>query len=253
MSPVAVSLTVFAVILLGALLGALLRRTLPKHHLADDTRDYVRLGTGLIATIAALVLGLLIGSANSSYDSESSQVKHLTANVVLLDKLLDQYGPESRDARALLRTAIGPLIERIWREDSSDVAKGIPFQATAMAEEAFAKIQALSPQTEAQSSLKARAIQLATDMVQTRLLLYEHADNSIPMPFLAVLVFWLAVLFMSFSLFSRLTPINFVALLVFAASASAAIFLILELSQPFVGLMQISSTPMRNALAPLGP
>jgi fluoride ion exporter CrcB/FEX len=81
MSPVAVSLTVFAVILLGALLGALLRRTLPKHHLADDTRDYVRLGTGLIATIAALVLGLLIGSANSSYDSESSQVKHLTANV----------------------------------------------------------------------------------------------------------------------------------------------------------------------------
>jgi hypothetical protein len=129
--------------------------------------------------------------------------------------------------------------------------KGMPFRATAVAEDAFGKIQELSPKTDAQRLLKDRAIQAATDVAQTRLLLFEHADNSIPMPFLAVLVFWLAVIFMSFSLFSRLTPINIGALLVFAISASAALFLILELSQPFVGLMQISSTPLRNALAPL--
>ncbi|MDI2060625.1 DUF4239 domain-containing protein [Bradyrhizobium sp. Mp19] len=118
--------------------------------------------------------------------------------------------------------------------------------------DAYGKIQNLSPKTDAQRSFKERAIQLATDLVQTRLLLFEHADTSIPMPFLAILVFWLAIIFMSFSLFSRLTPINIVAMLVFATSASAALFLILELSQPFVGLMQISSTPLRNALAPLG-
>jgi fluoride ion exporter CrcB/FEX len=82
-----------AVILVGALFGALLRKILPDHHLPDGTKDYVRLGTGLIATISALVLGLLIASANSSYDTESSQVRHLTANIVLLDSLLDQYGP----------------------------------------------------------------------------------------------------------------------------------------------------------------
>ncbi len=252
MSPIAVSLIALAIILAGALFGALLRKTLPDHHLADDTKDYVRLGTGLIATISALVLGLLIASANSSYDTESSQVRHLTANIVLLDRLLDQYGPETRDARDLLRRAIEPLVERIWREDSSESTKGAPFQATAVAEDAFRRIQELSPRTEAQRSLKARAIEVATDAAQTRLLLFEHADNSIPMPFLAVLVFWLAVIFMSFSLFSGLTPINIAALLVFAVSASAALFLILELSQPFVGLMQISSTPLRNALAPLG-
>jgi hypothetical protein len=252
MTPIVVSLIALAVILAGALFGASLRRTLPKHHLADDTKDYVRLGTGLIATIAALVLGLLIASANSSYDTETSQVRHLTANIVLLDTLLAQYGPETRDARDLLRRAIDPLVERIWREDSLESTKGTAFRATTVAEEAFAKIQELSPETEAQRSLQARAIQVATDTAQTRLLLFEHADNSIPMPFLAVLVFWLAVIFMSFSLFSGFTPINLVALLVFAISASAALFLILELSQPFVGLMQISSTPLRNALAPLG-
>lgn len=252
MSPIAVSLIALAVILVGALFGAWLRNTLPDHHLADDTRDYVRLGTGLIATISALVLGLLIGWANSSYNTESNQVRHLTANIVLLDRLLEQYGPEARDARDGLRRAIEPLADRIWRDPSSASTKGTSFQATAVAEDAFAKIQELSPKNEAQQSLKARAIQVATDAAQTRLLLFEDADNSIPMPFLAVLVFWLAVIFMSFSLFSRLSPVSIAAMLLFSISAAAAIFLILELSQPFVGLMQISSTSLRNALAPLG-
>ena len=120
MRPIAVTLIAFAVILAGALLGALLRRILPQHHLADDSRDYVRLGTGLIATLAALVLGLLIGSANVSYDTESSQVRHLTVNIVLLDKLLEQYGPEARGAREALRHAVEPMVERIWREDSAE-------------------------------------------------------------------------------------------------------------------------------------
>lgn len=252
MSPIAVSLIALAIIIGGALLGAFLRKTLPDRHLADDTKDYVRLGTGLIATISALVLGLLIASANSSYDTESTQVRHLTANIVLLDKLLDQYGPETRDARDLLRRAIEPLVKRIWREDSSELTKGTPFRATGVSEDVFTKIHELSPKTEAQRSLKDRAIQVATDAAQTRLLLFEHADNAIPMPFLAVLVFWLAVLFTSFSLFSPFTPVKIVAMLVFAVSASAALFLILELSQPFAGLMQISSTPLRDALAPLG-
>lgn len=252
MAPIAVSLIALAVILAGALFGALLRNTLPEHHLADDTKDYVRLGTGLIATMSALVLGLLIASANSSYDTESNQVQQLTANIVLLDELLDQYGPEARDARDLLRRAVGPMVERIWREDSSASTKGTPFRATAVGEEVFAKIRELSPRTATQRSLKIRAMQVATDAAQARLLLFERADHSIQMPFLVVLVFWLAVIFTSFSLFSRLTPINIAATLVFAISASAALFLILELSQPFVGLMQISSAPLRDALAPLG-
>jgi hypothetical protein len=244
-------LIAFAVILCGALAGALLRRALPDHHLAADAKDIVRLGAGLIGTIAALVLGLLIASAKSSYDTQSSQVQHLTADLVLLDQLLAQYGPEARPIRTLMRQAIEPMVERLWRQSGTQAAKHAPFAATAVAEDAFAKIGELSPQTDAQRSLQARAIQVSTDLAQTRLALFVQAGGSIPMPFLAVLVFWLAIIFASFSL-ARLNPTLIAAVVVFALSASAALFLILEMSEPFTGLMQIPSAPLRNALAPLG-
>lgn len=253
MSPIAASTVAFVVILCGAVVGAFLRNTLPGHHLADDAKDIFRLGAGLIGTITALVLGLLIASAKSSYDTRNTQVQRLTADVVLLDRILAQYGPETRPERDLMRAAIGPLVERIWHESSSPGAKAAPFEATAVGEAAYARIEQLTAQTETQRSLKGRATQLATDITQTRLLLFAQADQSIPMPFLAVMVFWLAIIFMNFSLFARLNPTIVAALALFALSASAAIFLVLEMSQPFAGLMQISSTPLRNALAPLGP
>jgi hypothetical protein len=251
LSPIAVSLIAFAVILGGAFAGTFLRKALPDHHLADDAKDIIRLGAGLIGTIAALVLGLLIASAKSSYDTQSGQVQHLTADVVLLDQLLAQYGPEARPIRQLMRQALGPLVDRLWGV-SGAAPKDAPFAATAVSETSFTKIGELAPQTDAQRSLKARAIQVSTDLAQMRLALFVQASSSIPMPFLAVLVFWLAIIFASFSLFSRLNPTLVAALVVFALSASAALFLILEMSEPFAGLMQIPNAPLRNALAPLG-
>ena len=116
LTPIAISLIAFAVILGGAFAGTLLRRALPGDHLANDAKDIIRLGAGLIGTIAALVLGLLIASAKSSYDTQSGQVQHLTADVVLLDQLLAQYGPEARPIRELMRQALGPLVERLWQD-----------------------------------------------------------------------------------------------------------------------------------------
>jgi hypothetical protein len=249
-TPIAISFVAFAVILGGAFAGTLLRKALPDHHLANDAKDIIRLGAGLIGTIAALVLGLLIASAKSSYDTQSGQVQHLTADVVLLDQLLAQYGAEARPIRELMRQALGPMVERLWHETGA-AAKDAPFVATAVSEAAFAKIGELAAQTDAQRSLKARAIQVSTDLAQTRLALFVQAGSSVPMPFLAVLVFWLAIIFASFSLFARLNPTLVTALVVFALSASAALFLILEMSEPFAGLMQISSAPLRNALPPL--
>jgi hypothetical protein len=252
-SALAVSLIAFAVIFCGAFLGAFLRRALPERHLAEDAKDVVRLGTGLVGTIAALVLGLLIASAKSSYDTQSGEVEHLTADIILLDQLLAQYGPEARPIRELTRRAVPPLVERIWGENTSAAATKAPFTATSAAEEAFAKIGELAPQTEAQRSLKTRMIQVSSDLAQTRLALFVQAGSSIPAPFLVILVFWLTIIFASFSLFSRLNPTLVVVLFVFALSAGGAIYLVLELSQPFAGLMQISSAPLRNVLAPLGP
>jgi len=249
MSAIALSCIAFACISGGVLLGMLLRTTLPEHHLSSDAKDVVRLGTGLIGTIAALVLGLLIGSAKSSYDTQSAQIKQMTANIVLLDNLLQQYGPETGAVRNLMRRGVVVLADRMWRENSSDLAKAAPFEASAASDAFYAKLQELSPQNDSQRSLQTRAIQTSTDIAQSRLLLFAQTDNSIPMPFLVVLIFWLTIIFASFSLFAQPNAIVIGSLFIFALSAAGAIYLILELGQPFAGLMQISSAPLRNALA----
>ena len=248
MSPIAISGVAFAVILGGAFLGTFLRNALPDHHLAEGSKDVVRLGTGLIGTIAALVLGLLIASAKSSYDTQSSQVRHMTANIILLDHFLAQYGPETGAARNLMRRGVVVLADRMWRQNSSEVEKAAPFEASAASDALYAKLQELSPQNDSQRSLQGRAIQTSTNIAQTRLLLFTQTDNSIPMPFLVVLIFWLTIIFATFSLFARPNAIVIGSLFIFGLSAAGAIYLILELGQPFAGLMQISSAPLRNAL-----
>ncbi|MET4605353.1 Mn2+/Fe2+ NRAMP family transporter [Bradyrhizobium sp. JR4.1] len=249
MNAIALSGITFVCIAGGALFGMFL----PGHHLSTDEKDVVRLGTGLIGTIAALVLGLLIGSAKGSYDTQSTQVTHMTSSVVVLDNLLAQYGPETNDVRRLLRRSVAVLADRMWRENSSEAAKGTPFEASAASEAFFTKLQQLSPQNDAQRSVQARAVQIATDIAQTRLLLFAQTSNSIPMPFLVVLIFWLTIIFGSLGLFAKPSTTVFCALFVFALSAAGAIYLVLELGQPFAGLMQISNAPLRNALTPLSP
>jgi len=246
MSALALSCLIFVLTLGGILLGTLLRRALPEHHLSQDSQDVVRLGTGLIGTIAALVLGLLIAAAKSSYDTQSTQI---TADIILLDNLLAGYGPEARPIREQMRSLIGPLADRLWREKQASTVA--PFEFTATGEKAYLAIHALSPQNDLQRSLQTRAGQLSTDLVQTRLILFAESGNVIPTPFLVILVLWLVIIFASFSLFSDLNVTVFTCLSLFALSASCAIFLILELSQRFSGLMMISSELLRHALAPL--
>jgi hypothetical protein len=250
MSPGVLSCVIFALTLGGIVLGALLRTTLPQHHLSKDSQDVVRLGVGLIATIAALVLGLLIAAAKGSFDTQSGQVKQITADIILLDALLEQYGPEAQPIRVEMRSVIGPLADRLWHEKAADAAR--PFARDAKTESAYIAIQALSPRNDLQRSLQSRAAQISTDLAQTRLLLFAESDSAIPAPFIAILAFWLIIIFASFSLFAALNVTVFAFLSLFALSASCAIFLILELSQPFTGLLMIPSAPLRNALAPLG-
>jgi len=246
-------LIAFAFIFGGTFFGMFLRDRLPGHHLSGDTKDVVRLGTGLIGTIAALVLGLLISSANSTYETQSTQVKQLTANIALLDRTLALYGPETGSVRNLLRQSVGTLADRIWRESGAGSGKAEPFVESASAASLYDEILKLSPRNEAQRSLQARAIDATTDLGKARLLLFAKAGGSIPWPFLVVLISWLTIIFASFSLFADNNATTIAALCVFALSASASLFLILELSQPFTGLMMISSEPLRSVLAPLSP
>jgi hypothetical protein len=250
LSAIALSLIALACILSGIALGTLLRTAVPEQHLAGDAKDVVRLCTGLIGTIAALVLGLLIASAKGSHDTQSAQVKQMTANIILLDHLLSHYGAEARASREVLRHVVVSLVDRIWHDSAVDALT--PFEASSEGEAFNSQFQQLSPQTDAQRSLRARMIKITAEIWRTRLLSFTERGEAIPMPFLVVLIFWLTIIFVSFSLFARPSPMVIGELIVFALCATGAIYLILELSQPFEGLMQIPSAPLRNALMPLG-
>lgn len=233
----------------GIYLGTLLRRTLPKHHLNEHAKDVVRLGVGLIAAIAALVLGLLIGAAKSSFDTQSTHVKQITANLILLDTILAQYGPEARPIRQHMRNAAGPFADRLWHE--KQVSTVGSFETKTAEELVYLEIQKLAPHDHLQRSLQSRAVQISNDLAQVRFLSFTETESQIPTPFLAILTVWLVIVFASYSLFSPLNTTLFTCLSLFAFSAACAIFLMLELSRPFTGLMMLSSAPLRNALGAL--
>jgi hypothetical protein len=245
------SLIICVVLIGGALLGALLRRLLPDRHLDSHAKDIVRLGCALVATIAGLVLGLLINSAKTNFDIQRDEIRHLTANLILLDHVLERYGEEARPARGLLRDTAAAFVDRIWSDGAVKPTANAPFATIPVGEALEQAIRSLMPKTEAQRAYQIEAVQTLNTILQERLLLYEQSTGAMPMAFLTVLILWLFVLFVSFSLFSPMSPTALAAIAVIALSASAAFFLILEMYQPFDGLMQIDREPLHRALAPL--
>jgi hypothetical protein len=117
MSSLTISLVAFAFIFGGALAGMILRTSLPDHHLSAESKDVVKLGMGLVGTMAALILGLLVASAKSSFDAQSSELTQASANIVVLDRVLAQYGPETKEVRGILRGAVARIIEDTWSHD----------------------------------------------------------------------------------------------------------------------------------------
>lgn len=251
MDAVVTSFVAFGVIVSGAVAGLLLSRVLPERYLSDQTKDVVRLGVGLIATIAALALGLLIAAANGSFQTQRGYIQRIAADVILIDQLLAQYGAEANSAREEIRRAIGPLVDRVWREDQWLAAYQRPLEPTYYGQFSATRIMQLAPQSDIQRITKDRAINIIADLAQTRFLLFEHSGGSLPLPFLIVLVFWLSLIFASFGIFGSSNPVSIAALVMCAAAASGALFLVLDLNEPFTGLMHIPSQSLRNALAPL--
>ncbi len=251
MSAISVSLIAFACVFGAALLGMLLQTVLPRNHLHADSKDVVKLGMGLVATMTALVLGLLVGSAKGYYDAQSSAITNLGANIVLLDRVLAHYGPESKEAREQVRSAGVTMINQLWgsREPGTTSQMGT---ASGGGELMYEKMQRLSPRDDAQRSLKAQAVSMAFGIGETRWLMYEQSVTGMSMPMLVVLISWLAIIFASFGLFAPRNATVMASLFVSALSVSGAILLILEMYSPYAGLIQISQAPLRAALAHLG-
>jgi len=224
----------------------LLHTVLPQQHLSNESKDIVKLGMGLVGTMAALVLGLLVASAKGSYDAQSAELTQMSANIALLDRALALYGPETKEARNLLRGAVARVLDQMW----SSASLSVP--TAAGGEILYEKIQGLSPKNDTQRSLQGQALSMAVDLGKTRWLMYEQATTSVSMPLVIVLVCWLTAIFISFGLFAPFNATVVASLFVSALSVSGAIFLILEMYTPYAGLVKISDAPLRAALAHLG-
>jgi hypothetical protein len=250
MNPSEIWLIVFVCLFAGGMLGIVLRAALPEHHLNAESKDAIKFGAALISTMAALVLGLLVASAKGSYDTQRNEVTELAARIAVLDRLLAHYGPESGNARELLRQTVAITIDRLWPQERSEHVQFDP--SSSKGEATYDAIQMLSPKTDAQRSLQSQAENLAVTIANTRWLMFEQSGGSISMPFLVVLVCWLFIIFLSYGLFAPNNATVVITMLLCALSVSAAIFLILELDRPFEGLIHISSHSMRDTLAHLG-
>jgi hypothetical protein len=232
----------------GGLLGLGLQKLLPGHHLSRETQDVVKLSAGMIATLTALVLGLLVSSAKSSFDAANNGIVQGGAKFILLDRALARYGPEAKPAREQLQRAVAGGIARVWPQEKTGVSALTAFERSNGLELVQDALHELAPQNDAQRQALAQAQQLMGELSQSRWLLIEQEQNQLPLPLLLILVFWLTLLFVSFGLFAPPNVTVLTVLFVGACAVSVAIFLVIELNQPLEGFVKVSNAPLRNAL-----
>jgi hypothetical protein len=250
MNSIVVSSIVLVSVFAGSLAGMALRRALPDDHLGPDAKDVVKLAMGLIATMSALVLGMLVSTAKSSYDTRKNEVAEMSSRVVAIDLLLASYGPETKETRANLRELVVIGLDRIWPGEASRQADLRPKETS---QDFYSQLQALEPKNGSQSATKAEVISMATNLRQTRWRMFIEAEQtSMSIPLLVVLVTWLVAIFIGFGLFAPPNATVIGALLISALAVSAAIFIIMEMYTPFSGVLKISSAPIREALSQIG-
>jgi hypothetical protein len=239
----------------GALIGFAVQNMLPQHHLSYVSQDALKLGAGLIASLAALVLGLFVASSKSSFDVMNAKIQEVAGKTVVLGQVLKDYGPEADIAHTELEHAVAGDIARVWPEEISthpDLASCFTGTVTPRKDLLTYRIRNFIPRTDQQKELQSRALQLAEDLQNSRWLLIEEQSSRLPVPILAVTLFWLTILNMIFSL---LAPRNFTVLAVmFACSLSiaGAIFLFLEMDSPLTGIIKVYSDPLWQALGEIG-
>jgi len=251
MSDILIGVIVFGIIFGGALLGMFLGKVLPIQHLTPEARDVIRIVMGMLATLSAVVLGLLTGSAISSLAEKEGELRNAGVQFIMLDRTLAAYGPETKAARDLLKQTLTRRISQIWPEEGGNVtlnALGGGAGIDLVQRELFT----LSPQTDAQRWLHSNALQFTNTIALSRWTTVEQIGSRFPWPFFMIVVFWLAIIFASFGVFAPRNASVTAALFVAALGLAGAIFMILEMDQPYRGLVKIPSTSLRVALDQLG-
>ena len=239
-------------IVAGVLVGMWLQILLPTDHLSDKSQATVTLGAGMIATMSALVLGLLVSSAKNSYDVANADIAQIGAKFIALDELLAEYGPETKPLREQLKTTLAERIDAIWLRQTNAPSGLRAIEASKITATLQKRWSELVPVNDEQKMLLPELRQINGDIRQNRLLLIEQQQEGLPPVLLGLLVFWLTLLFVSFGLFAPRNVTVISVLLVCALSVASAIFLILEMNHPLEGIIQVSSAPLRKAVELIG-
>jgi hypothetical protein len=241
---------------MGYLVGQFLSRFLPEHHYQQgDARDVLKSATGMIATLVALVLGLLVASAKSTFDGATDTMNLGGARLIQIDRLLRKYGPDAEPARKNLRKLLAEIVDRI---DNPDLAFNERMKRDERAPEGTfderiaAPIQALAPASEEKKKNQQQAIDLLTSLADARWLMMERATNKLPLPFLVLLFFWLAVLFAGFGILSPRNMTVHCAFAICALSMAGAIYMIMEMNDPLDGTLRVSTAPLKVGLSLMG-
>jgi hypothetical protein len=237
----------FGVIFGGAVGGLVAARRLPAHHFSDETRTAVSLSATVLGTLAALVLGLLISDASDTFTTLSSGVTEISVDLIRMDRMLERYGPDAREARARLQLYADAKAQELFPMPGKPAVAN---NETASLLDATQDAVLALPETDARHVwLQTKVLDLSSDLAQSRWLLVQQSSSSIPVPFLLLLVFWLAIVFGCFGLFAPPNATAIATLFLCSVAISGGITMILELDQPFSGWVRISSQPMDNALA----
>jgi hypothetical protein len=252
MSSISVFFITFVFTFAGSLCGLFLRYLLPDNHLNEHARDVVKLGSGLIATMAALMLGLLINSANNSLDTMSNELTQASTTIVELDQTLASYGSETAELRQLLRKIVAAALEKIGPENILQEGNTEKIDVTKVLRTVQGKLRSLSPKNNSQAILQAQAFQEVKQLTHSRQLLLEQKKRQISDILLYVLIFWLIVIFVSLGLLAPRNKTVIGVLFVCALAISAAIFILMEMNSPYKGFINVSADPLRSAQEELG-
>ena len=246
MSSTIIGLISFAAIFGGVIIGLFVRRRLPGQHLSTETQSAVTVSVAVIGTLSALVLGLMITAANHSFSARSDEVRELSLQLIRMERNLRRYGPEADDARAKLRTWAEAKTHELFQIEGH--ARPSSETTIVMLESVQDAVLALTPKDEKQKYLRTLCVNLSSTLIQARWSLETREGHSTPVPFLILLIFWLAIVFASFGLFAPANPTTIVVLFLCSLAVSGGIVLIEELDNPQSGLIQISADSMRKAL-----
>lgn len=253
MTSLTVALLSFLCLCTGIGLGLLLQGMLPGHHLGSDSKDTVKLASGMIATLTAMVLGLLVSSAKSSYDSLNAGVVEGGARTIQLDRALANLGPQTLPIRRQLRESLEFTISTVLTQDGASPEATEEFEKRSSIDNIQQRMRALRSGTEAERQIYNEAYQLAGDLARNRWKLIEQHQSPLPTPLFVILLCWLGLLFTTFSLFAPRNGTAITVLLICAFSMASALFLIHDLNRVPNGLIRLSPAPLQKALELMEP